>query len=298
MYLMKKYFRHKIESLIEIKELIDLEYLDFTGKYSSYDERRKAWKIRDERHNFWEICFVESGSIECMVDDNEIRLDQGDLIFMAPDQFHNFTSRDSNLNRAFVACFTCVSPPSKILKGYRLSLCGDSLAAMKHIINETRGTFVLEGKDDELVAKEKPYLGGRQMILLYLDILFLTVLRTITSEDKRIEFLSSHNFKANLVKILTDYINQKLYDKITLDDVCRCIAYSKSFVCAIFKEQTGETIFAYYNRQKIEEAKRLLAETDYSASMISKKLGFSDPKYFNTLFKKYTAMTPIAYRRS
>ena len=67
--------------------------------------------------------------------------------------------------------------------------------------------------------------------------------------------------------------------------------------CKIFKEQTGETLLNRFNRLKTEEAKRLLKNTDLSATEISLSLGFTEPKYFGAVFKKFTGVSPMAYKK-
>ena len=47
---------------------------------------------------------------------------------------------------------------------------------------------------------------------------------------------------------------------------------------------------------KIEEAKHRLAEGSDTVSAISCSLGFREVKYFDTLFKKQTGLSPLAYR--
>ena len=69
------------------------------------------------------------------------------------------------------------------------------------------------------------------------------------------------------------------------------------FLCKTFKEQTGETLFSYFNKIKINEAKKLLRETDLSITAISKKIGFIDVKYFGSLFKKTEGQTPTEYKK-
>ena len=66
--------------------------------------------------------------------------------------------------------------------------------------------------------------------------------------------------------------------------------------CKTFKEQTGETLFACFNRMKIDEARRLLRETDLSVTEIAAMLGFSELKYFCALFKRLVWVTPMTYR--
>ena len=48
---MKTYLRHRISNVVDVKELIVFEYLDFEGKYKDYSES----------HDFWELCYVEKG---------------------------------------------------------------------------------------------------------------------------------------------------------------------------------------------------------------------------------------------
>ena len=78
--------------------------------------------------------------------------------------------------------------------------------------------------------------------------------------------------------------------------MCARFNYSRSFICRIFKEETGETLITYFNRVKIEEAKNLLLNTDNTVTEISEMLGFSEVKYFGVIFKKQVGKSPAAYR--
>ena len=54
----------------------------------------------------------------------------------------------------------------------------------------------------------------------------------------------------------------------------------------------------FFNKMKIEEAKKLLAETNQSITSITYSLGFQEPKYFDYLFKKHIGVTPVLYRKN
>lgn len=58
------------------------------------------------------------------------------------------------------------------------------------------------------------------------------------------------------------------------------------------------TISEYVQRERIEEAKKLLTLTDYPITDIAAWLNFSDQSYFNKVFKKWIGMTPKDYRRT
>ena len=48
----------------------------------------------------------------------------------------------------------------------------------------------------------------------------------------------------------------------------------------------------------MEEAKRMLLETEQKTYEISERVGYDDPSYFGRLFKKYTGFTPMEFRES
>ncbi|MBE7063989.1 MAG: hypothetical protein E7390_09440, partial [Ruminococcaceae bacterium] len=128
---MKKYLRHKSLNVVDVKELIALEYLDFEGKYKDYVEK----------HDFWEVCFVERGKVDIVLGEERQSLSAEDIIFIAPDTVHSYFSENGNKTRAFVVCFACSSQALKSLSGMRFSLDAIQLDCVKKIISEFPGTF-------------------------------------------------------------------------------------------------------------------------------------------------------------
>ena len=118
-----------------------------------------------------------------------------------------------------------------------------------------------------------------------------------TEKNPEVVFLDKEGFYAKLCGIITDYLHENVYNKLSLEDICSKVNYSRSFLCKIFKEQMGETLFSYFNRIKTEEAKKLLEETDLSVTTVSKELGFTDIKYFGALFKKSEGISPTEYKK-
>ncbi|TBL78499.1 helix-turn-helix domain-containing protein [Paenibacillus thalictri] len=62
-----------------------------------------------------------------------------------------------------------------------------------------------------------------------------------------------------------------------------------------FKQVTGQTFSDYLTKVRLDEAKRLLFETDEPVGEIALKVGYQPP-YFNRLFKKYEGITPGQFR--
>ena len=64
-----------------------------------------------------------------------------------------------------------------------------------------------------------------------------------------------------------------------------------------FTDATGLAPIDYVQRLRIEDAKRRLERTDAAADAISWQVGYEDAAFFRRLFKRFTGLTPGAYRK-
>ena len=94
------------------------------------------------------------------------------------------------------------------------------------------------------------------------------------------------------VKAAITYINNNLYERISLSDVAANAGISKEYLSSLFKKETGENVSTFINRSKTEEAAKLLAEGNRSISEISDLLGYSDLSYFSKVFAKHFGYPP------
>ncbi len=283
---MKEYIRHKIFNVIDIKGLAALEFLDFKGKYRDYIDR----------HDFWELCYVKKGEIQLTIKKKNITLQQNQIFLIPPNYNHSYNSSDDE-SEVFVMCFESVSNILKHMMMIKLSLDDNMIDCVEKIIYESQNTFTMND-NDLLEVLKSPNFGGKQAIIIQLEYLLICLTRQLSREQKHeIVFLSDESFYAELVEVVKTFLKENLGMKISLDDICKKMNYSRSFLCKIFKEMTGETIFSYFNNIKIEEAKRMLADTKLSVSNISYSLGFEEVKYFDFFFKKYVGVTPTAFRK-
>lgn len=94
------------------------------------------------------------------------------------------------------------------------------------------------------------------------------------------------------------YIYDHLYEEITLDQLAEVCHLSPNYLSSLFKKEVGIPISEYMQRQRVEEAKKLLLLTNYSISDIGTWLNFHDQSYFIKTFKKYTSLTPRQFRNA
>lgn len=100
------------------------------------------------------------------------------------------------------------------------------------------------------------------------------------------------------VRLACEYIDKNYQEDINLNKISNYVSLSKNYFCNIFKKETGITIWDYLIRIRMEEAKRMLLETEQKTYEISERVGYDDPSYFGRLFKKYTGFTPMEFRES
>lgn len=93
------------------------------------------------------------------------------------------------------------------------------------------------------------------------------------------------------------YLLDHRYQKISLDDTASVANLSKEAFCRYFKLRTRKTFTQYLLQIRINEAQKLLQETDLGISEIAFQVGFENLSYFNRSFKKITGLTPRDFKR-
>ncbi|WP_294743952.1 helix-turn-helix domain-containing protein [uncultured Exiguobacterium sp.] len=93
------------------------------------------------------------------------------------------------------------------------------------------------------------------------------------------------------------YIQQHLYDPLSVSSISQAIHVSSNYLSVLFKDETGLPLARYVIRERIREAKRLLRSSDDSLLTISNRLHFSSQSHFSQAFKQITGETPTHYRQ-
>lgn len=95
------------------------------------------------------------------------------------------------------------------------------------------------------------------------------------------------------------YINEQFsLNGFSLDDACEKSNVSRAYFNRVFKKEYNMTPVEYINKLKIDKAKFLLLNGAYTNEEVASLCGFSDVKYFYTVFKKLTGTTAFKYKNN
>lgn len=120
-----------------------------------------------------------------------------------------------------------------------------------------------------------------------------TVILDYVTRMQKIKCSKSYSKQTYLV---IDYIYDHLHEKIDLNTLAEISGMNKSYLCELFKKETGTTIGDYIMNMKIDSAKNMLMYSDYTFMDIATTLGFSSHSHFISCFKKITSYTPKQYK--
>lgn len=85
---------------------------------------------------------------------------------------------------------------------------------------------------------------------------------------------------------------------LAVDKVAAHVGYSESYFCTVFKQALGSTVKDYVTRVRIDRAKAYLWDSEpRSMADLALRVGFRDPNYFSTVFRRITGVSPGAYRK-
>lgn len=269
-----------------------------------YMEISKSFKYDGERHDFWEMVYIDKGEMICTADKNRFILKSGEMTFHKPNEFHNLSGDNRTAPNISIITFECKSSAMKFFEGKIFKLTPDEKAMLSLLFSEGLSCFRLIDEKNPLLQNlikldDAPF-GSSQMTKNLLEAFLIMLYRhtnVVTKKMRRSYVIDGVEVPYNVKEIL-DFLNQNLYSKITISDVAKFVGKSESTVKQLFDSYQKNGIIKYYNLLKIKEAKKLIREDKYNFSQISDMLYFDNPQYFSKAFKKFTNMTPSEYKAS
>ena len=171
--------------------------------------------------------------------------------------------------------------------------------------------MMLESNDIDTAKIEirRSYMHFRQEKIVFSDITVWT--EKLLSGIQDIINKNNHltQYVENLIQELNDKLNNKdnfnfsvrdllvdLCDFCRVDDKAGHFYLEQKYLSKLFKNYIGQGFIEYVTNKRLEKAKKLLANTNYTISEIAEQVAYEDANYFSVVFKRNVGITPREYR--
>lgn len=270
---------------LEVRRLYTVHYFEYTSNYS----------FAGEEHDFWELLYVDKGSIKVTAGDAQYDLTRGQMIFHRPGEFHALWANGVTAPNLVVVSFECDAEAMGFFNGRITSLGAEEKTLLSHIVSESRELFSTPLNDPtthSMVPREPQPFGSAQLLKAALEELLIRLIRRGSDIPSRRSPGTAHT------AAITAYLEQRLDQALTIEQICRDNLIGRAKLEGIFAAETGGGVLDYFSRMKMDAARRLIREGQLNITEIAARLGFSSVHYFSRRFKKLTGMTPTEYARS
>lgn len=285
----------KMERIVRIEKLYSLHYFQFAAGYI----------FPGEKHNFWEMVYIDRGEADIGAGRQVIRLRQGQAIFHRPNEFHSIWANSATGPNIMVLSFGCTGNALRPLAGQALTLDAKTRGILRQLIAEGQACFgpVLDISGQRaLTPRENAPLGSQQMIVLLLEQILLQLLRQTREGqhpgEQEMSHLTEERNAADITNQLTALMREHLDGSLSFEEICRKSGLSQTALKACFRRYNRMGVMEYYQRLRIEEARRLLREGRLNVTQTAEALGYSSIHAFSRQFKRLMGVTPLNYLRT
>jgi AraC-like DNA-binding protein/mannose-6-phosphate isomerase-like protein (cupin superfamily) len=258
-------------------------------------------RVRMNRHRYFEILYLCSGSGVCHIQDRFLPFNEGDLAVIGSTVDHRIECR-SNSPLTIAALFfepeiICCDGGNDGAEYLTPFLLQDQ--SFPHVVPAKTGVprqildLMLRINSESPVSTPR----ARLAVKTYLKMILMLLVNQYAALAGTIETFRRQERALNRLQPLFRYIGENCGNTVQVRQAARLCGMSESHFMSFFKQVTGLSFVAYFNHFRIERAQVLLANSDESMVSISQQVGFCDQSYFGTVFRKIVGMPPAAYRR-
>lgn len=240
-------------------------------------------------HNQHELYLLTEGDRRYFIGSQIIHVHAGDIIFIPKNTIHRTGILTTAEHTRILINFSDNYVDPGLYYDFAALLGNNILSVGADNIEKT--TMLMRRIGEEYYTRQDKFTD--RMLKISVEALMISLLR-ISLPDKRSAATRSDNFIDTAVR----YINSHFDMPISLDDMAKLSAMSKSHFSKCFRDSTGMSFGDYLHMTRILNAERLLHDTDMSVTQIAMSCGFNDSAYFSTAFRKKTGMTPLAFRKN
>ena len=266
---------------------------------------KNDFPIHMHSHEFYEINIITEGFGTHYIENNSFSISSGDFFIIPPNIRHGYSEK-SNLNIFHIILsdkfFTRYRDDLRSLHGFSLlfniepQLRAKSNLKIFPTISTSDFMFFLSeiGKLYKLnQATDAMHETEKCIKTLNLICEFANIVTSNKYGTKTHSFIDIQQ-----ITTVLSYIDNNYGSKITLQDLCKLSNMSRSTLLNQFNAMCNCSPTEYIQSVRIDNARKLLADSDLSIATIAQECGFYDSAHFTRTFFQKTNLLPKEYRNS
>lgn len=259
-------------------------YYDNDLNLEAYNLSGIVQKFPNHFHDYYVIGFIEGGKRHLCCKNKEYDLSKGDMILFNPRDNH-FCAPINNE----VLDYRAVNIKPEVMKAAVYEITGQNYMPhfIQNVVYQSDIAILIRTLYDSIIYNTSK-LEKEETLFFLLE----QILQEYTTPFEEIE-ISEPNHQ---IKLLCTYMEEHIYDNITLDKLLSMTNFSKSYLLRSFTKQVGVSPYRYLQTIRIERAKKFL-EQGIAPVEAADMAGFSDQSHFTNFFKEFIGVTPKQYQR-
>ena len=241
-----------------------------------------------------ELVYINNGKGKRQVGLHLSNYDEGDLVMIGTNVPHTGFTEYFDKER------------KEVVVQFKPDFLGNSLEKVLEFKNIKR-LFEISKRGLVFSGNTKKTIGISMLGLQYETPLqkVLTLIKILNdlSISKDITILNSENFDSESIqeneriKKVFNYIKLNYKEEVSLNEVSELVFMTPPSFCRYFKSKTNKTFTTFLNEYRINNALKLLAQSELDIKNICFQCGYNNFSHFNRLFKKQISMTPSEFRK-
>lgn len=250
-------------------------------------------------HVYFQIYYIKKGSLTHFVENHSSKLSAGDMFIIPPGVVHRIEDDEG------ISFYSLSFMPEIIEEMSHVASFAANFLKQVSSLGHIRPKITVPAEEvlriETLIEQiydefQKNDLAGGEIIKMYTALLLSLFARIYFIDSDELPFPDSED-KNHLMLYCIDYIKLNYFKNISLDDMLRLSALSKSEFCKRFREMTGYSFLKYLSQCRIRKACERIKNGDKITSVYS-FCGYDDYSAFYRNFVKVMGISPAQYKHN
>ena len=252
-----------------------------------------GFKIEEHAQSVYEISYIISGHGYLYVDDDKIKITEGDILINSIGYKHSMEADDSSILRFAYIGFLF----NKNAGGGEYEELKDCYKNTSYHIGKDNNDVLLMFMRcmDEFYSKT---IYKDHMIKNYCEQIVIMTAR-IFMEDTETPIIrkSENGIVSSAVYSVIRYVEKNICTINNIGELAKNLGYNYTYLSHFFKNKTGISLQKYISYKKIEYAVRLMKYEGFSATQASEHLNYESIQSFSKAFNRVMGVSPTKYMK-